>query len=101
MFYLNEYRTYQEYGGPEEGGWWYSCGQFIQCHGIFENAEGAKPDTAYQAAVAVRDSAEMQEYIDSKCVDTFTPSSPRHQKYVLFIQDHEGADYPTERPYYC
>jgi hypothetical protein len=24
--YLNTYETWQEFGGPEEGGWWYKCG---------------------------------------------------------------------------
>jgi hypothetical protein len=25
MKYVNVYEVTQEYGGPEEGGWWYSC----------------------------------------------------------------------------
>jgi len=28
--YLNTYETYQAYGGPEEGGWWYECGEPVQ-----------------------------------------------------------------------
>jgi hypothetical protein len=25
--YLNTYLVHQAYGGPEEGGWWYECGE--------------------------------------------------------------------------
>lgn len=28
--YLNTYKTWQAYGGPEEGGWWYECGEPVQ-----------------------------------------------------------------------
>jgi hypothetical protein len=28
--YLNTYETWQAYGGPEEGGWWYECGKPVQ-----------------------------------------------------------------------
>lgn len=27
MLYLNAYKVYQAYGGPEEGGWYYSVGE--------------------------------------------------------------------------
>lgn len=28
--YLNTYKTWQVYSGPEEGGWWYECGAPVQ-----------------------------------------------------------------------
>lgn len=28
--YLNTYQTWDAYGGPEEGGWWYECGEPVQ-----------------------------------------------------------------------
>lgn len=28
--YLNTYETWQAYGGPEEGGWWFECGTPVQ-----------------------------------------------------------------------
>ena len=32
--YLNVYEVTQQYGGPEEGGWWYNYGLFDGCEGI-------------------------------------------------------------------
>jgi hypothetical protein len=26
-YYINAYETYDAYGGPEEGGWWYTTGE--------------------------------------------------------------------------
>jgi hypothetical protein len=31
MFYVNAYERTERYGGPEEGGWWYSVFEFVQC----------------------------------------------------------------------
>ena len=28
--YLNTYEQWEAYGGPEEGGWWYTCGIPVQ-----------------------------------------------------------------------
>jgi hypothetical protein len=28
--YLNTYETWQAYGGPHEGGWWFTCGTPVQ-----------------------------------------------------------------------
>ena len=28
--YLNTYEKWEAYGGPEEGGWWYTCGIPVQ-----------------------------------------------------------------------
>jgi hypothetical protein len=39
--YLNTYQTYQAYGGPEEGGWWYECGDPIQSLKVSEEDLGA------------------------------------------------------------
>ena len=32
MYYVNEYQVGKEYGGPEEGSWWYDKGTFVKCH---------------------------------------------------------------------
>ena len=41
--HVNEYLENREaYGGPEEGGWCYSTGTFIKCHGMYETRTPAK-----------------------------------------------------------
>ena len=32
-WFVNEYLTWREYGGPEEGGWHFDAGPFIECRG--------------------------------------------------------------------
>ena len=39
-FYVNEYEVDQAFGGPEEGGWNYTYGRFIQCHGERQHGAG-------------------------------------------------------------
>lgn len=34
--YLNTYETWESYGGPEEGGWWFECGTPVQSIKISE-----------------------------------------------------------------
>ena len=78
MYHLNEYRTCQSYGGPEEGGWWFETGEFVQCHGIFASQETASDS---------RDKVESGGEVDLR--------NP------IFVEPDPGADYPQERPYYC
>ena len=32
--FINVYRVNRDYGGPEEGGWWYDTGEFVECHPV-------------------------------------------------------------------
>jgi hypothetical protein len=36
------YLVDRAYGGPEEGGWWYDCGQLVRVEGTFFRATAAK-----------------------------------------------------------
>jgi hypothetical protein len=86
MTYVNVYEIDREYGGPEEGGWYYDSGRVVdsrQVHG------------ASQQAAAVRE---------------FQARYPRTNKagtvlyaggdYRVRVEDAPGANYPTERPHY-
>jgi len=30
MYYIHKYEIAQQYGGPEEGGWWYKMGEPVK-----------------------------------------------------------------------
>ena len=56
MWYVTEYASNRVYGGPEEGGWWYSTLQFLEVaseHATQEAAEAARA-VLFQAMLDAR-----------------------------------------------
>ena len=89
-FYLNEYLANRAYGGPEEGGWWYNTGVFVECKGIAESRDDA-----------VKFLEELQPYIDRRRETQDPVGSVACDGYtVVVIERAWGADYPKQRPYF-
>ena len=40
--YVNVYLENRAYGGPEEGGWWYNCGDPVESVQVFSDEEEAE-----------------------------------------------------------
>jgi hypothetical protein len=40
-FIVAVYKTGKAYGGPEEGGWWYYCGEHVRTVRVFKNEDSA------------------------------------------------------------
>ena len=40
-FIVSVYHVDQAYGGPEEGGWWFTCGEFVRIVRVFHSSDGA------------------------------------------------------------
>ena len=90
LLYVNEYEIDRRYGGPEEGGWWYEVGRFIDCLG--ETTDEAE-------ANRIRDDeadrlAELNEGRPS-----ISSVLSRGQR-AIYLEDERGADFPVEHPYY-
>jgi hypothetical protein len=82
------YSTYQVYGGPEEGGWWYERGEALATHCIFSKKQCIK-----------RCIELTEEYDLSKqpCI-----SDGRNLTSITAVLGTGYAlDYPAERPHYC
>ena len=112
--YVNVYDVVQQYGGPEEGGWTYNSGEFLE--GI--------PAANEQEAEEIRNKLEAKYNPDNsqrkpfgsvklnnpekKIPDNWEPTSQADdESYVhyegrihVYIEDHPGHDFPTERPHY-
>ena len=89
-FRLNEYLENRSYGGPEEGGWYYTTGEFVKCHGRYATFEEAE---AAQNA--------LDGYLDEKRAGQHRPGSIQCSGWSsLTIEAHHGADFPKEKPYY-
>lgn len=82
------YNTWQRYGGPEEGGWWYEEGEPIQTHFIFNKKQ------AIQRAIKL---SEEYDYANQPSITDSRGLSAIHIKYG----DDFAKYYPEERPYYC
>lgn len=80
--------VYQEYGGPEEGGWWYEVGQAIGTHCIFSKK---------QCINRLLDLTQDLELHDQPPIDDSRGLSAIHAT----LGTGYANDYPTERPYYC
>ena len=89
-FYVNEYEVDQAFGGPEEGGWNYTHGRFIQCHG---NA-GTEPE-----ARELREKMEPQVAQANSARPSLSSVRSRG-RLELRIEEHPGADFPQQRPFY-
>ena len=91
LWFLNEYLENREYGGPEEGGWWYPTGTYVCCHGTFTERA--------QAGTRV---AEMQGYLAEQHKDQHAPGSVLCDGWTtLKVERAPGQDFPTEPPVYA
>lgn len=85
-FYIAVYRVDRAYGGPEEGGWYYDCGELIK--------------------VVIASSQEEAEEIRDKLCEEYRETGTRYSvlpgdDYDVGIQTTFPADYFPERtPYY-
>lgn len=114
--YLNTYEVWQAYGGPEEGGWWFDCGQPVQSvlisHDDYDEwLEGSDPEERRQMA----DHATMmytkgQPPTPSKTGYGGYTFAPGGEEPLTFQQDNDFKSYfeesfaepfPKERPFYC
>lgn len=85
IHFVNVYRVGQGYGGPEEGGWWFTCGE----------PEASVPCYSREQAEEVREQLREQ----------FPDTHKRYSvlggdDYEVSIEDHPAKAFPEEMPYY-
>lgn len=85
IYFVNVYRVGQGYGGAEEGGWWFTCGEpeaCVPCH-----------------------SREQAEEVRFQLSKQFPSTDKRYsvlggEDYEVNIEDHPAKAFPDTRPYY-
>lgn len=114
--YLNTYETHEAYGGPEEGGWWFSCGTpvqsvFISDEDYDEWLDSADPDEMYEmrtgatlrytqgkAPTPIRNGSGGYSFM----LGDDTPTTYREENsFTSFFEEHYGIPFPQERLEYC
>ena len=82
------HETTLNYGGPEEGGWWYQAGYPVLSHCIFSKKQ------AIQAFIQYFEEYEIEG--QPSLGDTTTYSN-----YELMFSNRYASVYPKTKPYYC
>lgn len=88
MKYVNVYLVDQAYGGPEEGGWYYTFGQVHKSMPV-------KPDKAERLMSAVERWCEKN---NEERPPIYSVSS--EGVYNVCLEEHPAEHWPTERPWY-
>lgn len=113
--YLNTYETWEAYGGPEEGGWWFECGTPVQSILISDQdfdewIKAACPDelqamrmgatasyTQGKAPTPIRNGYGGYSFI----VGTDTPLTySQENSFRSCFEEGFAQPYPQERPHY-
>lgn len=88
-WFVNVYEVSREWGGPEEGGWFYDAGRAVQSHEV-------PADEEVIGALVEKLRAEFPD-----AGNRFSAASARlDADYSIAVETHRAADYPTERPHY-
>tara|TARA_R100001530_G_C4265363_1_gene141657 strand:- start:325 stop:663 length:339 start_codon:yes stop_codon:yes gene_type:complete len=109
-YYVNKYEIDNCYGGPEEGGWYYTRGIFIEClAGPFSKRINAKNwklktfphgiSTEYKMGHGPHDGVDSDGNGDDNyllCGGAWGQGSIK-----AVIEEHTGKDFPETQPYYC
>ena len=93
-FFVSIYKIDLAYGGPEEGGWWFQCGEPVV-------GPELRAFTTRDEAEAYRDQLEAGTVAELN--EGLAPISDVNSegRYTAMINvDAYPAPYPTERPFY-
>lgn len=87
------YRSYQSYGGPEEGGWWYDEGDLIRVTRVFRRKEDA-------IAYCARLNEKLERWQDRARVPKKWSVISTGRIEAAFYRNTAPAHYPDRRPHY-
>lgn len=99
LWHVNVYEDGREYGGPEEGGWYYNTGTFRPEMSVTFEKRGTSEHTVRQFADAL--DARLEYEADQRGRAHVGSVLYRGGRYLVRIEHTPGADFPEERPYYC
>jgi hypothetical protein len=82
------YTSDRSYGGPEEGGWWYSCGELVEHARIrfFDN---------------YKDAVDYSQELWAWCIEMNRDSGDVKLVVRGFTEQMPDTHYPKRRPFYC
>lgn len=90
MMYVNIYLTNRAYGGPEEGGWWYDCGEAVRSFPVVTQRRASR------ILAMVRKIADCRNKQQNSDLSSITCDG----RYQVMIEETPAANYPETIPHY-
>jgi hypothetical protein len=95
VYYVHKYEVAEQYGGPEEGGWWYTQGRPTEDSPV---AVTESEELAYELARQLN----HEEQNRDKEYDYHSVLSYKEDHYTYTVEEtREPKRYPVERPHYA
>jgi hypothetical protein len=91
-FLVGVYLIDKRYGGPEEGGWWYTAGELVRIVRLFKNEHAA---TQYEARL--NDKLRVTLNKGRRSISSVLSQG---QYRAIFFEDFAPQHFPKERPRY-
>lgn len=88
--YVNAYELSREYGGQEEGGWYFDAGTPVACIRVHNSRDAAI------AAKAIHDIWHLAVEGDREYTSVLGGTDIR-----VSLEHEEASEFPAERPMYC
>jgi hypothetical protein len=82
------HETTLNYGGPEEGGWWYQAGYPVRSHCIFSKKQAIQTFIQYFEEYEIEGQPSLGD-------------STTYSNIELGFSNGLAKRYPAERPHYC
>jgi len=113
--YLNTYETWEAYGGPEEGGWWFTCGTPVQSvfysdedlEDFFERVPSEERHELRSKATIAYTNGKPPTPKDTGyggytfVLGSDTPSTyQQDNSFVSYFEEDFAKSFPEERPHY-
>ena len=92
-YVVSFYEMDREYGGPEEGGWWFNTGQFVRSFKVAKTEE--------EAITVCRRANRLLTRLRRGQSDIYSMGYGGGEHRAMIHEDAAPASFPTERPYYC
>jgi hypothetical protein len=94
VYYVHKYEVAQQYGGPEEGGWWYTQGRPTEDSPV---AATESEELAYELARQLN----HEEQNRDKEYGFTSVLSYKEDHYTYTVEEtREPKRYPVEKPHY-
>jgi hypothetical protein len=92
MYVIGFYELDREYGGPEEGGWWYDTGELVRPFAIVRNYD--------QANAKCRRANKLLDHIQRHKRSTGSVAYRGGRYAAMVFEDNLPKHHPQERPHY-
>lgn len=97
MFYIHKHEITLNYGGPEEGGWWYESGVPVE---DWKPIAFVDEEAAYEQCRQLNTAEKVRQEEEEEYDFTSVLSYRSHHYAYMVDETSEMRAYPEQRPHY-